>query len=215
MRVLAFCAIGFVLGPPATRAQTLDRVVASVDYQAITDRDVEIEFHYEQLLNGKLPGGSPDAQVRNEIRDRLVEQALLAKEIPDSNVPAVTQESLASDWAELQRKFASRQDFDAAVKAAGISDSQLLDRLRMRDAISALIDTRLRPQAWVEQSEIETYYNETFVPAYKQQNQGAVPSLDDVKEKIRSILTEEKVNKLLDEWISDLKGRHRVELRSM
>lgn len=186
-----------------------------MDYQAITGRDVETEYHYEQILNGKQPGGTPDDPTRSAIRDRLVEQALLAEEIPDSHLPTVTEETLAADMAEIQKKFPGPEAFEAALKEAGISTPQFLARLRQRDSISVLVDTRLRPQAWVEQSEIETYYNETFVPALKQQNHGPTPSLDDVKDKIRAILTEEKINKLLDEWISDLKGRHRVQLRSM
>ncbi len=208
-------AAGILLVSPGACSETLDRVVASVDYQAITDRDVEIEYRYEQILNGKQPGRTPDAPTRNAVRDRLVEQALLAQEIPDSHLPPVTQDTLAGDLAGIQKKFAGPEAFEGALKEAGINTRQLLDRLRLGDSISALIDARLRPQAWVEQSEIETYFNETFLPTFKQQNPGPPPSLDEVKDKIRAILTEEKINKLLDEWISDLKARHRVELRSM
>jgi len=197
------------------RAETLNRVVAAVDYQAITDRDVMSEFHYEQLLNGKLPGGMPDAQAREEIRNRLVEQALLSQEARVARLPEVTQEALDQDLADIQKKFENPKAFEASLQAAGLDMNQLLERLRRRDSIAQLTDLRLRPQAWVEQSEIETYYKETFVPAFKRQNQAPPPAVDEVNDKIRNILAEEKINKLLDEWISNLKTTHRVELNSM
>jgi SurA-like N-terminal domain len=186
-----------------------------VDYQAITDRDVESEFRYEQLLNGKLPEGMPDPQTREKIRERLIEQALLAEEAQNSHLPVVTQSTLAEDLDEIQKKFDSPQAFQAALPAAGLDTGKLLDQLRLRDSIEQLTDTRLRPQAWVEQSEIEKYYNETFIPAFKQHDQAPPPALDEVKDKILEILREEKINKLLDEWISDLRANHRVELYSM
>ncbi len=215
MKALAACALTAFLVSPVAGAETLDRVVAAVDYQAITGRDVESEFHYEQLLNGKLPEGTPDAQTREEIRNRLVEQALLSEEARDAKTTGATEEELAQDLADIQKKFNSPKAFEDALKAAGLDTNQLLDRLRRRDLIQKLTDLRLRPQAWVEQSEIETYFKDTFIPEFEQHNQASPPTLDEVEDKIRNILAEEKINKLLDEWITDLKTTHRVELSPM
>jgi SurA-like N-terminal domain len=194
--------------------ETLDRVVASVDYQAITERDVEIEYRFEQFLNGKKPAGSPDAKAREDIRNRLIEQALLAEEAPNSALPAVTEETLASDLAEIQKRFESVEAFRGALAAVGLNVNQVLDRLRLRETILELTDKRLRPQAWVDRPEIEKYYNETFVPDFKKHNSGPAPVLSDVEGEIREILTQEKINQLLDEWIKDLKTNHRVEIHS-
>ena len=87
MRSLAVCAFTILVPWCALRAETLNRVVAAVDYQAITDRDLVSEYHYEQLLNGKFPKGEPDSKAREEIRNRLVEQALLSQEAQDAGLP--------------------------------------------------------------------------------------------------------------------------------
>jgi hypothetical protein len=199
----------------AAKGETLNRVVAAVDYQAITSRDLTSEFHYEQILNGKFPEGQPDAQTLEEIRNRLVEQALLWQEARDARLPAVTSEMLARDIAGLQKKFESPRAFEDALQAAGLDNAGLLERLRRRDLIAEQTELRLRPQAWVEPSEIETYYNESFVPEFKQHNQEQPPALDEVSDKIRDILVEQKINKLLDSWISDLKALHRIDLAPM
>lgn len=194
--------------------ETLDGVVASVDYNAITERDVEIEYRFEQFVDGKQPVGSPVGQAREDIRSRLIDQALLAQEAAHASLPVVNQETVAADLADIQKKFANPEAFRTALVAVGITVAQALDRLRLRETLLALTEKRLRPQAWVERTEIEKYYNETFVPAFKRQNQGPAPALDDVEGKIREILTQEKINKLLDEWLADLKTHHRVELHS-
>jgi SurA-like N-terminal domain len=196
------------------RGETLDRVVASVDSKAITERDVVIEYRFEQFINGKQPQGDPDAQDREEIRNRLIEQALLAEEAASSALPAISQETLVSDLADIQKKFENEKAFRAALAAAGLNTDQVLERLRLRETILDLTDKRLRPQAWVERPEIEKYYNETFVPAFKRRNEGPAPVLPDVEGQIREILIQGKINKLLGEWISDLETTHRVELRS-
>ena len=196
------------------RGETLDRVVAAVEYRAITERDVEIEFHLEQFLNGERPAGNPDEKAREEVRNRLVQQALLAQEaqnLPPSTVPWKT---AAADLADVQKKFGSPEAYQKALEALGLDTQQVLERLRLRETILELINKRLRPQAWVDNSEIENYYRDTFVPAFKQHSQGPAPDLAEVQDKIHEILTQEKINKLLDQWIADLKTTHRVELFS-
>ncbi len=189
-------------------------MVAAVDYRAITERDVEIEFHLEQFLNGEQPAGNPDEKAREEVRNRLVQQALLAREAQNLSASPAPEETAAADLADIQKKFGSPEAYQAALKALGLDTHQVLDRLRLRETILELIDKRLRPQAWVDNSEIENYYHDTFIPAFKQHNQGPAPDLADVQDKIRQILTQEKINKLLDQWIFDLKTTHRVELFS-
>ena len=215
MRSLAVCAFTILVPWCALRAETLNRVVAAVDYQAITDRDLVSEYHYEQLLNGKFPKGEPDSKARVEIRNRLVEQALLSQEAQDAGLPKVTPEALTRDLADLRKKFDSPKAFEDALHAAGLDDAEILERLRRRDLIAEQTELRLRPQAWVEPSEIEAYYQHTFVPEFKQHNQEQPPALDEVSDKIRDILVEQKINKLLDDWISDLKAIHRIDLAPM
>lgn len=210
----ASCLGAFLAVSVRAPAETLDRVIASVDYQAITERDVEIEFRFEQFLSGKQPAGKPDAQERKIILDRLVEQTILAQEIPNSTLPSVPEEAVMADLKEVQKKFSSADAYRTALEAVGLSQDQVLDRIRRQKTILELIDKRLRPQAWVESSEVEKYYNETFVPAFKQHNTEEPPALSEVEGKIREILMQQKINKLLEQWINDLKTSHRVEIRS-
>jgi hypothetical protein len=168
------------------RGETLDRVVAAVEYRAITERDVEIEFHFEQFLNGERLAGNPDEKAREEVRNRLVQQALLAQEAQNLPTSTVPEKTAAADLADVQKKFGSPEAYQRALEALGLDTQQVLERLRLRETILA----------------------------FKQHSQGPAPDLAEVQDKIHEILTQEKINKLLDQWIADLKTTHRVELFS-
>jgi hypothetical protein len=187
-------------------------VVASVDYRAITSSDVETEYRLEQFLNGKMPSSAPDAGALNRIRDRLVEQTLLSEELVKGEPEASSGKNAAQEWEALEKKFDSPEAFQAALKTLGLSKQQVLERLQTRDAILQLIDRRLRPEARPEPSDVETYYQKTFVPAYLKENPGPAPALAEVQDRIREILTQQKINSLLDAWLKDLKASHQVEL---
>ena len=183
-----------------------------MDYRAITSSDVEAEYRLERFLNGEIPSSPPDTDARNRARDRLVERALLSEEVEKGAPADSSDKAPAADWEEIQRKFASPEAFQAAFQALGLSKEQVLKRLQRRDAILHLIDRRLRQEAWPEPSDVETYYKKTFVPSYLKQNKGPAPALAEVGDRIREILTQQKINKLLDTWLQDLKTSHRVEL---
>lgn len=199
---------------PAVRAENLDRVVASVDYRAITESDVETEYRLEQFLDGKAPTAPPDEDTRQLVRDRLIDQMLLSEEAAKSSAETASAETLGKELDEVQKQFGSEQAFGSALRAVGLTKEQVIERLQERQTVLNLINRRLGPEAFVERSEIETYYNKTFVPAYQKENTGPVPPLREVARRIREILLQERVNKLLEEWLKNLKTSHRVEEHS-
>jgi SurA-like N-terminal domain len=200
---------------PRTPAETLDRVVASVDSQAITERDVETEYRFEQFLDGKMPATAPDTATLAGVRDRLVDQTLLAEEAQrtalksDAAAPQATRE-----LEEIRKAFPSPQAYSAALQAVGLDREEILQRLRRRDGILKMVDQRLRPEAWVEAAQIQDYYTKTFLPAYEKQHPGPPPPFEKVEGQIREILTEKKITQLLEGWLTELKSSHVVRVHS-
>ena len=197
----------------AVRAQshTLDRVVASVDYQAITDSDVDSEYRLEQFFDGKPPTAPPDAETREAVRDRLIDQVLLTQEAEKPDVKYSPEETPAQSLEDVQKLFGSETAFKAAMNAVGMTREQILQKLDTRQKILSLINHRLGPEAVVERAEIEKYYNEKFLPEFKKQNDGTPPALREVARSIREILVQQKVNDLLEDWLRDLRSGHRVQ----
>ena len=208
-------AIGLALRliTPAA-AETLDRVVASVGRVAITASDVSTEYRLEYLLeHARLPVDRPDPATWRAVRDRLIEQELLAYELAaEGSQPAEVTAATNQELAAFKKKFASQEAFDAALDRLGLDEPQVLVRLVRQEQTLRFIDERLRPAASVDQNEIESYYRQTFLPAYAQKGQGAAPRLEDVEDQIREILIQQKMDRLLPDWLEKLPAGLRVKV---
>lgn len=197
-----------------TSGETLNKVVASVGDDAITQRDVIEEYRFEQFLDGKSPTGSPNAQESQALLGRLISQTLLTEQISASgreskNAARNAEETLK----DVRGKFSSEQAYQSALKSLGMTEQQVLTRLALYQRTMGMINNRLRPSALPDPKEVEGYYKNTFVPAYAKEHPGSpVPPLDDVRAQIQEILVQKKMNELLDDWLDRLKSTHRVAI---
>ncbi len=198
----------------AARAEILDRVVASIGNTAITQSDVEREYRLEMFLSqGRVPATPPDPNALQQTQSKLIDQELLQQEL--SSYPVNSKEiqrQAAERLSAVRKMFKTNDDFQAALRAVGMSPSELLEHLEEQQRILRMIDERLRPAAGVTQEEIENYYRATFVPEFKKQSRSAPPPVADVQDKIQEILVQRKINQLLDEWLSELRKDHHVRI---
>ncbi len=200
---------------PSVAAQTLDRVVASIGTFAITRSDVEAEYRLELFLKGNATDPGPDAGTRDSVRERLIDQKLLAQEAEAEGVDRADLLAGAKQTlSEIRSQYANDDTYQNALRALGFTEEQVLSRLQDQVLTLRLIDQRLRPAAWVERPEIEAYYADTFVPESRRQNTGPVPPVDEVEPQIREILVQKKVDQLLTNWLAELKAGRRVRIHS-
>lgn len=190
--------------------------MASIGNVALTASDLEQEYSFELFLNGESTLPPPDPATLERVRDRLIEQRLLAEEaaaekIERSDLPRQAAETLA----EIRKKHASERAFQSALRALGMDEQEVLRRLEEQALVLRIIDQRLRPAAWVERTEIETYYRTTFTPQYAQRASGPAPALEEVENQIREILVQQKIDQLLQPWLQELKVSRRVKLHSL
>jgi hypothetical protein len=196
-------------------AEMLDRVVASVGDTAITQRDVDQEYLFERFLDGKSPAGEPDSEDTQAALNRLISQTLLTEQMrspgrASKNGAKNAEETLKS----VREKYPDEQSYRAALQSLGMTEPQVLKRLEIYQRTLQMINNRLRPMALPDPAEIEDYYKNIFVPEYTKQNAGAPPKLDQVREQIREILVQKKMNEQLDDWLKRLKASHRVTIHS-
>ncbi len=213
IRLLTLCFVILVSGQ--LLAETLDRVVASIGNAAVTQSEIESELRLERFMDGQPQLTSPDAQELEEARDRLIKQNLLALEAEEEGVD---KSGLAAGAAQLLEKiremYPDQESYQSALSSTRLSQEQILERLARHVHTLRLIDQRVRPNAWVEQPEIEAYYKQKFVPAHTQRNGTPPPPLEEVESQIREILLEQKVDQLLGEWLKEIASRREVRLHS-
>lgn len=201
--------------PGFLKGETLDKVVASVGYDAITQRDVLGEYHFERFLQGKAPVGTPTKTEQQNILGRLISQKLLAEQLRRPERESEGGKKTAEETLKNVRgKFPNEEAYNSALRSLGMTQAQVLKRLELYQRTLRMIDNRLRQAAVPDPNEVKAYYKKTFVPEYSKGHSGAPPALDDVREQIREILTQKNMNELLTKWLQRLKSDHRVTIHS-
>ena len=94
--------------PSFSRAEILDRVVASIGDVAITQSDVEREYRLERFLDGQWPAPPPDSKKLEQVRERLTDQKLLLEEeTQDSCHDAALEKTAAEELDGVRKRFPS------------------------------------------------------------------------------------------------------------
>jgi hypothetical protein len=200
---------------PNAAAETVDRVLASIGNAALTASDVEQEYRFELFLNGQSLSVPPDPATLERVRDRLIDQRLLAEEAEAEKVERTDlPQQAAATLAEVRKKYPSEEAFQAALQTLEMDEQEVLKRLGDQALVLRIIDQRLRPGAWVERTEIEAYFQKTFGREHVEQAAGPAPALEEVENQIREILVQEKIDQLLPTWLEELKTSRRVRLHS-
>jgi hypothetical protein len=165
------------------------------------------------LLDGKVVRTVPDGQTLALVRDRLIEQKLLAEEAAEERTEPVdpTVRTTAS-LHEVRQHFRSDEAFQSALRSLGLDEQQLAARMALQENTLRRIEQRFRPSAWPAGAEIEAYYRDVFVPELARQSQAAPPALSEVEDKIREILVEKKIDDLLGTWLKEMKSTRRVKV---
>lgn len=195
----------------AYEAETLDRIVATVDRHPIMRSDVEQEARFNHFLAGQ----TGDITVQDEIAalDRLVDRDLIADQVAVFGVIPVTKEEVESRVLEMRKQIPGAETdsgWQHLLRENGLEEQDVDSRVGDEIRTLRFIDMRFRSEVRVGPRAIQTYYETKFVPEMKKQNL-APPPLDQVQDKIESILREERVNALISDWLKGLRNQSRIQ----
>ena len=202
------------LGPTGgmtSRAEIIDRLMAVVNRQIITLGDVEQEIRLQGLdaFSGELTEIHSQSQLTRElVLQRLIEQRLIREQIQQFPGLEVDDAQVESQLASIQKKLGGPEKLaDLKIEIAAVRD-----RLRWQLQVMKFIDYRFRQFVVVDTKEIESYYQNAFVPELRKRSTLPAPPLAEVEEKIRKILTEEKLNTQVEEWLTSLRKDASIEI---
>ena len=200
-------------GISAHRTEVIDRLMAVVNRQIITLGDVEQELKMQVVdpTAGVLAGVSSSQQEKmsqDVVVQRLIEQTLIREQIQQFPGLEIDDEQVESQVASVEKSVGGAQKL-AEMK---IDIGTLRDRLRWQLQVMRFIDYRFRQFVVVDTKEIEAYYQNQFLPELQKRNVVPAPELPDVEERIRKIVTEEKLNIQVDEWLASLRKDATIEV---
>jgi peptidyl-prolyl cis-trans isomerase SurA len=197
----------------AQNGEVIDRIVATVNGHIILQSDWDEALRYEALLSGRAPAQFNDDD-RRGVLDRLIDQELLGEQIKSALFQHASESEAEARVADARKQYpeaATASGWQALLARFQLSEKDVLSHVQQQIDLMRLVDAHLRPSVQIDSKTIEAYYRDQFVPELKQAGSGAVP-LDQVSNKIRELLTEQKVNELLVSWLQTLRSESKLSL---
>jgi hypothetical protein len=193
-------------------AETLDRIVATVDRHPITRSDVEQEARFTRLTEGKQSA----VTIQDEIAalDRLVDRNLIADQVAVFGVVPVSKEDINARILEIRKQLPGAESdtgWHRLLAEYGLTEEDIASRVVQEIQTLRFIDLRFRSEVRVGPRAVQTYYDTKFVPEMKKKSLAPPPPLDKVQDQIEAILREERVNALISDWLKTLRTQSRIQ----
>jgi hypothetical protein len=203
--VLLFLAALFPFSLSAA-AEEIDRLVAAVNGVVITEGDLDLARNLNAIL---FPESTAASTSREEEIERQIDQELMRQELKNFDI-AEEESRVNARMQSLRDAYAPKGGLVELLRRTGMQESELLSYIRLEISILRFVDFRFRPFIGISPEEIQAYYNDRLTPQLREAGV-ALPPLEQVSEKIRSILREEKINDVLDQWIKEIRRNSRIE----
>src|SRR4051794_15092771 len=177
------CLIAVLLAAPAY-AVTVDRIAAVIDRQVLTVSEVnqiaEVGFF------PRVAGRSED-DYRHDILEALIAQALRLRDVERFGPQEIPKDSIEARLVEIQHRFASPAELDAAVARAELTPDELRPLLKRQLRGEGNSQGRLARSVFVSTEALAASYTG---PCREQRGVGGlpVPPLNDVREEIRTLI---------------------------
>jgi hypothetical protein len=195
----------------SARAEVVDRIVASAGKSIVTLSDVQQEQRMVCFLNGGPPAVDDPGKIR-DLASKLVDRILIRQEMEGGVFPSSPKSETDAAMRATRQRFPTEDAYRAARQRCGISEVELVRYLELQNQVLDFIDFRVRPGLQISAEQIEAYYNEQLVPAWKSNNEALHP-LEAVRDQIVALLTESEINLRLDAWMKDLRAQAEIRFR--
>ena len=187
----------------------VDRMVATVNAGVRTDLITYSDLVWQLALQPNTPLVSPNSQDLNRALRLVIDQRLILQEAEKLPTIAPTAEEVKNARDQLSKAFPSAAEFQQRLMLVGLTAEKLDEILEQRVRIEKYLDFRFRNFVLISQKEITDYYNDTYVPRVRARGQ-IVPTLEEARSEIESILREAKVESDTDAFLDS--ARERAEI---
>lgn len=210
-RVLQIAMV-LLLMAAVSRSEIIDRIVATVNNEPILQSDWEVALRYEAFMDQRPLDLSP--AVARAVLERLIDQQLLREQIRTFRLQPISADEVQQRISQIRQQTPGA-DTDAGWQAAleryGLSQAELSARVADQLEITRFVDVRLRPTVRLDRASIEAYYKDKLLPQMKQKGAGEVP-LVQVTRQIEEILSQERMDTMLSEWLHDLRQQSEIKI---
>lgn len=211
--VLAFLSVA----TPLSAQQVVDRTVAVV---SDSTRRPELITYSDLMWQLALQPGvaleKPRSEDLNQALRTLIDQRIFALEAERLPRAAPSEKEIADKINQTLSYFPNAAVFEARLKQVGfdsVRDDAFERLIAQRVAIEKYIDFRFASFVVVTADEEARYYRDVFTPEFRRRSPGLLlPSIEDKRAEIRSILTNQKIAAAIERFLDEAKRRVQVEI---
>lgn len=203
--------VGSPVSPGSSRVM-LDSVAVIVNGELILESDVDAERRFASFQPFSEPQPTRDRLIERLIdRTLILQQMALQPQTPISDVQVDAK--LAALRKAIPKCAAYHCETDAGwkkfVEDHGFTVEEVRERWRQRMQVLAYIEERFRMGVTISQAQIDEYYQKTMLPAYAKEHV-TPPAETAIADRVREILLQQQVDKLLDDWLTSLRAQGSV-----
>ncbi len=183
-----------------------DRVVAVVDDDPILLSDLERAIGLGLTTQGRE---EEIADFHRRTLDRLVDDKLRFHEIDRYGFQELPLAEVNRLFDDIVARFPSRRDFERQLSELALTTTELRELLARRLLVEVFVEERLGPRVFVSRQSIAEYYEETLRPEMLRRG-APLPEQAEVREEIRAVLRQQRLDQELVRWTDDLRARANV-----
>jgi len=189
------------LGLPAV-AEIIDRIAISAGNQVITETQIDEEVRVTEFLNGAKLDVS--AAEKKKAADRLIEQALVKREMDLSRYPLPALSDADKQFEMLSASYANPAQFQDALQTYRITPDEVKRRLWWQLTVLRFVEFRFRPGIQIPDADVQAYYKQQLAK-WQQEGVQAIPSFEESRAQIEEILTQRRIDEELDRWLAQVR----------
>ncbi len=212
MFLLAFIIFGFA---PLHAQKTVDKMVATVsDGVRPTELITYSDLLWQMALQKDTPLSPPSAKDLEETLQNVINQRLLALEAERLPTAPPTKSDIDKEIRRIIEQFPTASVFVERLRLVGftsIEDPNFVRLMERRVATEKYLEFRFRSFVVITPEDEQNFYNETFVPRFRETNPNAVvPPIEQVRTRINQELTEDKIANDIEKFLQDAKERDTI-----
>jgi hypothetical protein len=191
-------------------ADIIDRIAISAGNQVITESQIDEEVRVTHVLNGEKLDLS--AGERKKAAGRLIEQALVKREMELNRYPLPPLSDADKQLETLQAGYGSEAKFQDALQTYWISEDALKRHLWWQLTLLRFVDFRFRPGIQIQDSEVQEYYKQQ-VAKWQKEGRKSIPSFDEARAQLEEILTQQRIDEAMYRWLSEVRTQVSIRYR--
>jgi hypothetical protein len=194
---------------PSGPAVLVDRVAAVVGDDILLESEIT-KLAAVGFLERKP--GEDDAAYRDRVLDGRIVDMLRERQLRKTTGFDPRPEDLDARVLAIEARLAKERGMpaDTVLARAGATREELVSWVRRGLALEVYVKERLTPGLKVTDPELKAYYDTTFREAAKKRGLTEVPPFEDVREEIRDVVREVRLNEEIERWTARLRAETRI-----